>query len=121
MADLSLHVARKTQPPGKKSEQKALDQQRAALVEALEAKLAAQLSMLESLLSTDKGELCMGPKRLASRMSCASDVSLDTCLLCLHTQGANKPASSITRLGRGWRRPIHMPVGGDARSLQRAS
>lgn len=55
MADLSLHVARKTQPPGKKAEQKALDEQKAAVIEAFEAKLVARLSLLESLLDSKDG------------------------------------------------------------------
>ncbi|KAK9862416.1 hypothetical protein WJX84_011096, partial [Apatococcus fuscideae] len=55
IADLSLHVARKTQPPGKKAEQKALDEQKAAVLEALEAKLGAQLGLLEGLLDSKEG------------------------------------------------------------------
>ena len=57
LADLSLHIARKTQPPGNKTEQKALDSQKAAVLEALEAKLAAQLGLLESVLKIDEGLL----------------------------------------------------------------
>ena len=57
LADLSMHVARKSQPPGKKTEQKGLDNQKAAVLEALEAKLSSQLDLLESLLSTEQGAL----------------------------------------------------------------
>ena len=59
IADLSLHAARKSQPPGKKVEQKALDDQKAALLEALEAKLSAQLdlaeALAEALIAADQG------------------------------------------------------------------
>lgn len=55
MADLSLHAARKTQPLGKKAEQKALDEQKAAVIEAIEAKLVARLSLVESLLDFKDG------------------------------------------------------------------
>lgn len=56
MAELSLHVARKSQPPGKKAEQKALDEQKAAVLEALEAKLVAQLSVIEGLTDSKEGK-----------------------------------------------------------------
>ncbi|KAK9867034.1 hypothetical protein WJX84_006426, partial [Apatococcus fuscideae] len=60
IADLSLHAARKSQPPGKKVEQKALDDQKAALLEALEAKLSAQLdlaeALAEALIAADQGK-----------------------------------------------------------------
>ena len=72
MADLSLHVARKTQPPGKKAEQKALDEQKVAVIEAFEAKLVARLSLLEGFLDSQDGtafeqtQLCLMANCVAS-------------------------------------------------------